>query len=108
MLTKHEQDFMNYWEQNRLKQKRFFKQLAIGLPFGCIFAFAIFINVVSGWHVKASSALKASPSLILILLVAILAIVVFIAVYTVKHRWDINEQRYRELGGKTNKTTSEP
>ena len=102
MLTKEERQFIEYWEQNRLRQKRFLKQLAIGLPFGCIFAFAIFVNIVSGWHKKASIALKTSPSLILVLFFAIICIVVFIAVYTVKHRWDINEQRFRELGGKSN------
>jgi hypothetical protein len=31
MFSKEEQDFIKYWEENRNKQKRFFKQIAIGL-----------------------------------------------------------------------------
>ncbi len=106
MLSKEEKKFIEYWEQNRDKQKKFFKQLAIGLPVGSLFAIAIFINVVSGWHVVASSVLNSSPSFILVLLIAVILIVVFIAVFTVKHRWDINEQRYKELGGNKNQDLS--
>lgn len=36
-------------------------------------------------------------SLLLVLLVAVLLIVVFIVIFSVRHKWDINEQRYREL-----------
>jgi hypothetical protein len=38
MFSKEEQDFIKYWEENRNKQKKFFKQIAIGLPFGVLFA----------------------------------------------------------------------
>ncbi len=40
---------------------------------------------------------NADPSLVLVLLVAIILIIVFISIFTVRHRWDLNEQRYREL-----------
>ena len=102
MLSNEDKKFIEFWEHNREKQKRFLVQLAIGLPAGCIFAAAIFFNVISGWHIAASSAINSSPSLILVMIVAVLAIVVFISVYSVKHRWDMNEQRYKELGGKKN------
>jgi hypothetical protein len=49
MFSKEEQDFIKYWEENRNKQKRFFKQIAIGLPFGVLFAVAMFLNFASGW-----------------------------------------------------------
>lgn len=100
MYSKEEQDFIKYWEENRDKQKRFFKQIAIGLPFGVVFAAAMFINFTSGWDKRVESITKTYPSfksLILVLLIAILAIVVFISVFSVKVKWEKHEQKYREL-----------
>ena len=100
MFSKEEQDFINYWEKNRGKQKKFFKQLAIGLPFGVLFAVAMFLNFTSGWDKRVESITKTYPSvksLILVLIFAILAIVVFISVFSVKVKWEKYEQRYREL-----------
>jgi len=103
MLTPEEQKFIDYWKHNRDKQKKFFKQLALGLPLGLLFAAALFINLISGWYKRATMVFNSYPSLsslILVLIVAMLLIVVFISVYSVKHRWDLNEQRYRELVGR--------
>ena len=99
MLNEQEKNFLEYWEKNREKQRKFFKQLAIGLPLGTLFAVAIFVNVASGWYKRAASVINANPSFILVMIIAVILIVVFISVYSVKHRWDMNEQRYRELGG---------
>src|SRR5687767_13930301 len=106
MLSEEDKKFIEFWEHNREKQKKFLVQLAIGLPAGCLFAVAIFFNVVSGWHIGATTVINSSPSFILVMLVAVIAIVVFISVYSVKHRWDMNEQRYRELDGKKNEDLS--
>lgn len=100
MLSKEEQDFIKYWEQNRSKQKLFFKQLAIGLPFGVLFAVAMFLNFSSGWDKRVAELTKTYPSfksLILVLLIALLGIVVFISVFSVKVKWEKYEQRYNEL-----------
>ncbi|HET6767808.1 MAG TPA: hypothetical protein VFH08_10430 [Chitinophagaceae bacterium] len=100
MFSKEEQDFIKYWEENRIKQKRFFKQIAMGLPIGVLFAVAMFLNFASGWDKRVTTVTKTYPgfkSLILVLLVAILAIVVFISVFSVKVKWEKHEQRYREL-----------
>lgn len=100
MLTEDESRFVEYWTKNRLTQKKFFKQLAIGLPIGVLFAVAIFINFTSGWYKRATMVFNAYPSvrsLILVLLVAVLLIVVFVSVFSVKVKWEKNEQRYREL-----------
>lgn len=100
MVTNEELQFIQYWEENRGKRKKFLRQLAIGLPLGFLFALAIFINVASGWYKKATMVIKAEPSLILVLIVAIISIVIFISVYSAKHKWDLNEQRYKELMSK--------
>lgn len=100
MLSKEEQEFVKYWEQNRIKQKRFFKQIAIGLPFGVLFALAMFLNFSSGWDKRVLEITKTYPSfksLVIVLLVALLGIVVFVSVFSVKVRWEKYEQRYREL-----------
>ena len=114
MFSKEEQDFIKYWEQNRNKQKRFFKQIAIGLPFGVLFAIAMFLNFSSGWDKRVNEITKNYPSfksLILVLLIALLGIVVFVSVFSVKVKWEKYEQRYRELlnrEGAESKPKSEP
>ena len=100
MISKEEQEFIKYWEENRDKQKRFFKQIAIGLPFGVLFAIAMFLNFTSGWDKRVQEITKTYPSfksLILVLLIALVGIVVFISVFSVKVKWEKHEQRYREL-----------
>jgi protein-S-isoprenylcysteine O-methyltransferase Ste14 len=104
MLTEEESRFLEYWEANRLRRKRFFRQLAIGLPLGAVMVVAIFLSFVSGWHKQASIEIRSQAqsqpdfaSIILVLVVAAIAIVVFTAVFSARHKWDMHEQRYREL-----------
>lgn len=100
MLTNDEQQFVSYWEKNREKKKKFWKQLAIGLPMGVLFAAAMFINLATGWYKRATMVLNAYPSagsLIIILIIAVLMIVVFISVFSEKVKWERNEQHYKEL-----------
>ncbi len=102
MLTEEEKQFIKYWEANRLKRKKVWKQLALGLPLATILIGAIFINFFSNWYKKAEMVRnevqqKSSASLILVLIVAALVIVVFITIFSVRHKWDQHEQRYREL-----------
>lgn len=98
MLTKEENGFIGYWESNRLKKKKVWRQLSVGLPLGVVLVIAIFINLLSGWYIRAGLEMKKEDSsLILVLLAAALLIVAFIVIFSVRHRWDLNEQRYREL-----------
>ena len=104
MLTEEERRFIEYWEANRLRRKRFFKQLAIGLPVGVLLVSAIFISFLSGWHKQAETEMRSQAqsqpdysTIILVLILAALLIVVFTAVFSARHKWDMHEQRYREL-----------
>jgi hypothetical protein len=104
MLTEEEMGFIEYWEANRLKRKRFFKQLAIGLPIGVLLVISIFVSFFSGWHRQADIELRSQSqsqpdysTIILVLVIAALLIVVFTSVFSARHKWDMNEQRYREL-----------
>ena len=97
MLTEDEKKFIAYWEVNRLRRKKTFKQRAIGLPLGALIAIAIFINFFSGWYKRADMVIRSGSSLILVLVIAALLIVVFTVIFSARHHWDINEQRYREF-----------
>jgi len=97
MLNDQEKDFIAFWKANRLRQRKFIKYIQYGLPLGVAIGFGILVNLASGWYKQASMIVNADPSLILVLLIALILIIVFISVFTVRHRWDLNEQRYREL-----------
>ena len=97
MLTKQEQDFIDYWEKNRERRKKVFKQLSIGLPFGTLIVAMILISSLSGWYKRAMSEINVNSSMVIVLLIASLLIVAFIVVFSVKHRWEMDEQRYQEL-----------
>ncbi len=102
MLLKEEKEFIAFWEKNRDSQKRFMKQLMVGLPVGTIFVVAISLNFISGWNKQAVMALSAHASVIPVLIIAALIITVFISVFSVKYKWEVNDQRYRELKAKEN------
>ena len=97
MLTEEEKTFIEYWENNRLRRKKFIWQLSLGLPLGIGFVVLIFVNFFSGWYKRAGMEWNADPSLFPVLLVAAVLIIVFIAVFSARHKWDMNEQRYKEL-----------
>ena len=97
MLTEDEKKFIEYWEIHRLRRKKVLKQIGIGLPLAVLLVVAIFINFFSGWYKRADMLLRANSSLIIVVLVAIVLIVGFITVFSAKHQWDMNEQRYREF-----------
>ena len=100
MLTPQEKSFIEYWEQNRAKQKKIFRQFLLGIPAGLLFAIPIIINFSSGWYKRAgmiSNTQDFNPG---VLLIAMLLIIGFIAIFSRKHRWEMNEQRYQELKAK--------
>lgn len=102
MLTEEETRFVEYWEANRLRRKRGFRQLAVGLPLAVVLVTAIFINFFSGWYKRADMELRAQSqtsqgALIPVVIIAALLIVVFTTVFSIRHKWDMYEQRYREL-----------
>ncbi len=97
MYSKEEESFIEYWEENRNKKKRFFGQVLVGLPVGSLLVVAIFLNFVSGWYKRAAMIANADPSLIIILVIAGVGIVVFAGIFSSYHKWDVNETRYKEL-----------
>ena len=97
MLTEEEKKFIEYWEVHRLRRRKLLKQVGIGLPLAVVFVTAIFLNFFSGWYKRADMIMRANSSLIIVVIVAILLIVGFISVFSAKHEWEMNEQRYKEF-----------
>ena len=97
MLNKEEEAFILYWKENRIKQKRVFRQFLLGIPLALLFVVPIVLNFFSGWYKRAammSSTSEFNPG---VLLLALILIVVFVAIFSRKFRWEQNEQRYLEL-----------
>lgn len=96
MLSDEENNFIRYWEDNRLRKKKIWRQLSVGLPLGVALAGAILVNIYSGWN-PAGTYIQFNPQLMIVLFVAILMIVIFVVIFSARHRWDLNEQHYKEL-----------
>ena len=97
MLTPEEEKFVQYWQEQRRRKKDFLKKFSIGLPLVTILAVAFFINFLSGWYGKADRELHRHSSLILVILIAVIAIVVFVTIFAARHRWEQNEADYQSL-----------
>ena len=96
MLTTDEKKFLDYWEKNRIKETNVFTQLRHGLPIGLGLAILILLNYTTGWYERATMVAN-SQSTPLVLVLGLVIIVVFWSVFSRRHKWDMNEQRYKEL-----------
>jgi len=96
MLTPQEEAFIRYWEENRSQRKKVFRQFLVGIPVGLGFIIPIVIMVLSGWDKQVSTPYE-DKSLMMVLMIALLLIVGFTAIFYQKYKWDQYEQRYREL-----------
>jgi len=97
MLSKEEEAFINYWKANRDRQKKTFRQFLLGIPLALLFVIPIALNFFSGWYKRATMERNGTDFNPGILLLALLLIVVFIAIFSRKFKWDQYEQRYQEL-----------
>jgi|SRR5438093_8074120 len=100
MLTRQEQEFISYWEANRLQKKRFLRQFSIGLPLSVAIVAAIFVNLFSGWYKQADMIVRTHSSVIIVILLAAVGIAVFMTIFSGRYQWEQNEQRYQELKAK--------
>jgi hypothetical protein len=107
MLTKQEEDFLKYWDGYRTHKSRIFRQFIIGLSMGLAIGVCIIASISSGWYERATMVANASFSPT-VLLIAILGISLFIAFFYKKYKWEMNEQRYKELMVKKNRQNNNP
>ena len=101
MLTKDEKLFIEYWEKNRDREKRFFRQLSYGSPWGLVFALPVLLAVI--FHDWYKNMIPISRTEIILIIITVLGIAVFYSVFKMKFRWDNNEQVYKELKFKEEK-----
>jgi len=97
MLTPEEKKFIDYWALNRDKEKKTFKQFLIGIPLGLLFAIPICINFFSGWYKRAAMIKNTEDFNPLVLIIAMVIIIAFVAIFSKRHQWDMHEQKYKEL-----------
>jgi hypothetical protein len=98
MVSEQERNFIKWWQENRLKEKKLLNQLTIGLPLGIAFGLPILLSVLfRGWYKRMP---YVSGTQLTVILIAVLLIVVFYAVFRMRFKWDLNEQRYQELCNK--------
>jgi hypothetical protein len=103
MLTNEEKGFMEYWAHHRLQKQKLVKQLSVGLPMALALVGGIAVSLFSGWYTRAQMVLfRESASLIIVLLVAAVAMTIFMILFSARHRWELNEQRYQELMQRNN------
>lgn len=101
MLTKDEKLFLEYWEKNRDKEKKIFRQLAYGSPWGLVFSLPILLLVIfDDWY---KNMIPISKSQMILIIITILAIAVFYALFRMRFKWESNEQLYKELKFKEKK-----
>ena len=95
MLTKEEQQFLDYWSVQRTKKRKI--GFTIGFPLAVLVVAGIFLSVITGWHKQAMMVLRSDSSSILVIVLAAIAIVVFITVFSIRYQREQYEQRYNEL-----------
>lgn len=96
MLSEKEKAFLQYWEANRIKQKKSTRNVLIGLGIGIVAGVPIFINLLSGWYERAQMVANSQTNLG-VLVFAILLIGLFIGLFYTRFKWETNEQYYQEL-----------
>jgi len=102
MLTDSEQRFLADWELKRQGKKPTFNY-GLGLRLGAFMSIALLLNLAAGWHKRAVMAFNGSSSVMIAIIIAIIAIVVFMSYFSQNYKWEQNEQRYQELKAKQNR-----
>ena len=107
MLSEEEEKFIIYWQEHRDNEKKTVKQWLVGLPLGFLFGIPIIINLFSGWYKRATMDLNSQLSNHefnpLVIIIAFLLIVSFVAIFSKRHKWEMHEQKYRELMARKHK-----
>jgi membrane protein YdbS with pleckstrin-like domain len=98
MLSEREKLFIEYWELNRDKEKKFLYQVLTGLPIGLLFSLPIIFILFTGryWFKRADMVARTELNLVL-LVIAVLVIAAFVAILYKRHQWEMKEQQYHEL-----------
>lgn len=109
MISEKEIAFLRYWERNREIENTVISKLTRGLPMALLFGLPIILLVVvirvffPDWYMKISGT---SPGMFLTAVFAMLGVVIFYSYFRMQYKWEINEQLYKELKSKENKSNT--
>lgn len=107
MISEKDIAFLRYWERNRDIENTFFSKLTRGFPMALLFGLPIILLVVvirvflPEWYMKISGT---SPGMFLTAIIAMMGVVVFYSYFRMQYKWEMNEQLYKELKLKENKS----
>jgi hypothetical protein len=105
MLTKEENEFLNFWGEVRMEYSQTSSKFRRGIPAALLFSLSILGSIVlvfffsPEWYTKISQ--QASGSTIAIL-VGIILTAFFFSYIRMHYQWEMNEQYYQELKYKLN------
>jgi prepilin signal peptidase PulO-like enzyme (type II secretory pathway) len=99
MLNEREKKFITYWEKYGEKEGTLKHQLITGLPMAMIFGLAIPLLVVSGVFKLP----KAKAGFFITMMIAVFIIIIFIAIFNKRFRWERNNDAYKELKAQLDK-----
>ena len=107
MTRQQEQEFIQYWEENRDRQGKWTFQLLKGLPVGMGFAIPVVIILITSrfWYKRADMAANAELNPF-VLGICVLAIVTFVAIFYKRYQWDRKEQQYLEFKARAGENTN--
>ncbi len=91
-----EEKFIQYWQEKRLQSKFNPFLFLQGFAGGLIIGLLVFVSLIVGWYKRANmdASNKLNP---IVLLVCILAIGLFIAIFYTSFKFEQNEQLYQEI-----------
>jgi glucan phosphoethanolaminetransferase (alkaline phosphatase superfamily) len=94
-LSADEEAFLRWWEANRQRQKKLVSQLMVGLPLGVAFGLPVLLSVLfRNWYKRMP---YISGTQLTVIFIAVLLIIVFFVMFRMYFKWDMHEQRYKEL-----------
>src|SRR5450432_783812 len=110
MISEKEKAFLLYWERNREIENTFISKLTRGFPMALLFGLPIILFVVvvrlflPDWYMKISGT---SPGMFLTAVIATIGVVIFYSYFRMQYKWEMNEQLYKELKSKENKSDNQ-
>ncbi len=110
MISEKEIAFLRYWERTREHENGFVSKLTRGFPMALLFGLPIILSVVSvriflpDWYMKLS---KTSPGMFSTVILAMFIVILFYAYFRMQYKWEMNEQLYKELKSKEDKSATQ-
>ena len=107
MLSEKDKDFIIYWEKEKERRSTFSAKLIDGLPMAALFCVPILLFITAvylffpEWYTKISSRL---PGSIATIVIAVIICMLFFSYFRMQFKWESNEQLYRELKQKADRS----